>query len=239
MLALWIMLFATVSEAAAQTPAFVASIKPGDPVPQSAFIAQPSPDTFATENVPLRAIIAAAYNVTLLQLSASPSVTKQIAATWTIAAKAETPLNADQKNAMLRAMLADRFNLKVHRESKEDSVFFLNPAKKGLLLTPVECAVHCANTAASFRPGLRVWTGDSITMNVLTNYLSNFLRRSVIDRTGFKSQFAIHLEWARDETSDGPSLFTALEEQAGLKLDSGKGPVDVLVIDSVGQPGEN
>jgi uncharacterized protein (TIGR03435 family) len=78
-------------------------------------------------------------------------------------------------------------------------------------------------------------------------YLGLLLQRTVVDKTGLTGKFDIHLEYA-DETatptdsstdSSGPSLFTALREQAGLKLDSGRGPVERFVIDSVARPSEN
>ena len=78
---------------------------------------------------------------------------------------------------------------------------------------------------------------DAITMDLLTQLLANASDRIVVDRTALKGGFAIDLEWSPDQTaSDKPSIFTAVQEQLGLKLESTKGPVDVLVIDHVERP---
>jgi uncharacterized protein (TIGR03435 family) len=70
-------------------------------------------------------------------------------------------------------------------------------------------------------------------------YLSNELDQLVFDRTGFTALFDLHLEWNRQTTSDNrtsPSIFTALEQQLGLKLESDKAPVEVLVVDHAEKP---
>jgi uncharacterized protein (TIGR03435 family) len=89
----------------------------------------------------------------------------------------------------------------------------------------------------------------------LLRVLSDILNRSVVDKTGFIGTFDMHLEYAADEATTGgvigptgpadpvslsaPSIFTALQEQLGIRLESGKGPVDVLVIDHLERPSEN
>src|ERR1051326_5094325 len=81
----------------------------------------------------------------------------------------------------------------------------------------------------------------NVTTMVLANSLSRIMGRLVIDNTGLKGTFDYQLVWAPPEQtgSTAPSIFTALEEQLGLKLESSKGPVEVLVIDSVSKPSEN
>lgn len=74
----------------------------------------------------------------------------------------------------------------------------------------------------------------------LTDALSGILKRKVLDRTGLTGEFDINLKWAPDPAVDpGPAIFTAIEEQLGLKLESGKAPIDVLVIDRIERPTEN
>lgn len=68
---------------------------------------------------------------------------------------------------------------------------------------------------------------------------SSGLDRPVVDQTGLSGKYLVQLEWAANETSDGPSLFTAVQEQLGLKLDAEKAPVEVLVVDQVTRPTEN
>ena len=78
---------------------------------------------------------------------------------------------------------------------------------------------------------------DALTSDLLMQLLANASGRIVVDRTGLKGPFAIDLEYSQDQTaSDKPSIFTAVQEQLGLKLESTRAPVDVLVVDSVERP---
>ena len=78
---------------------------------------------------------------------------------------------------------------------------------------------------------------DALTNDLLTQLLATASGRIVVDRTGLKGPFNIDLEWSQDQTaSDKPSIFTAVQEQLGLKLEATRAPVDVLVIDSVERP---
>lgn len=83
--------------------------------------------------------------------------------------------------------------------------------------------------------------GTNVPMSELATNLGNQLGRFVIDRTGLEGHYDFLLQWAPDQTqdSDGPSLFTAVREQLGLRLDAQKAPVQVLVIDSAEKPSEN
>jgi uncharacterized protein (TIGR03435 family) len=155
----------------------------------------------------------------------------------------------DQMRPKLQALLADRFQLRLHREMREQPVYVLVVAKSGAKLRP----------SAQFR-GLRVGRGqlmgNGATLEMLTTALVGQLGgRSVLDRTELKGAFEFKLEWTPDwgqsgpppegvevplaASPTGPSLFTALEEQLGLRLESAKGPVEFLVIDRVERPGEN
>jgi uncharacterized protein (TIGR03435 family) len=87
-------------------------------------------------------------------------------------------------------------------------------------------------------------TGVSVSLDVFVGELSRRLGRNVIDRTGFNGQYDFSLRWVPDETDpnsvpDGPSIFTAVQEQLGLKLESGKAPVDAIVIDHIEKPSPN
>jgi uncharacterized protein (TIGR03435 family) len=102
-------------------------------------------------------------------------------------------------------------------------------------------------------------SANSVQISRLVNFLSQRLRRTVIDKTDLKAVYDLHLEWTPESSTlnaaaptsgiapaptvpaepSGPSLFTALQEQLGLKLESAKGPVEVLIIDSVQKPSEN
>jgi bla regulator protein blaR1 len=149
----------------------------------------------------------------------------------------------------LQALLADRFQLRLHRETKEQRVYALVVGKNGTKLQP----------ASEFR-GLHIgWgqlTGNGATLEMLTTALAGQLGRPVLDRTGLKGSFNFKLEWSPESAqvggssprgldpasptdTGGPSMFTAVEEQLGLKLESARGPVELLVIDHVEKPSQN
>jgi len=183
---------------------------------------------------------------------------------------------------MLQMLLEDRFQLKVHLETRVGPVYELTVAKGGLKM-PVQPPESCvdmwkqhADPASVVKP---VWCDDwqvavngrlngmptgrligvGITMATegdpqagLIAALTNILGRTVIDKTGLTEAYQVHLEWMPDMTgatdeaghsvpSDdaGPSIFTAVREQLGLELKATKGPVTMLVIDSVQRPSEN
>jgi bla regulator protein blaR1 len=93
--------------------------------------------------------------------------------------------------------------------------------------------------------GVMDLTANAVKLKNLTNVLSNQLDRNVIDKTGLTGEYDLHLKWTPDNAPQPiaddapPLLFTAIQEQLGLKLQPGKGPVDTLVVDHVDQPTEN
>jgi uncharacterized protein (TIGR03435 family) len=103
--------------------------------------------------------------------------------------------------------------------------------------------------------GRGVIDGQSMGMDMLSSQLATSLGRNVVDRTELKGKYEIKLEWTQEEgpghrpgdgpeaapppETNGPSLFTALQEQLGLKLESSKGPVEIIVIDRIEKPTEN
>ena len=167
---------------------------------------------------------------------------------------------------MLQSLLEERFQLKVHREIREQPVYELTIAKSG---SKMRRSTHQDELTVPEPPqGQRPRQG-SIRLNVIRGDLeangvpiaqlglvlsdSRILGRAVIDRTGLNGLYDFSLKWMPDVPSgllppgvqlpppdlSAPSLVTALEEQLGLKLESSKGPVEVLVIDSVQRPSEN
>jgi len=163
---------------------------------------------------------------------------------------------------MMRALLENRFQLKVHTEIRELPVYTLSVARGGPKLTataagscvPVDLktvlktagpANYCGRTTTK-AGAKRIVDGYGITLAQFTDRIfRETLDRQVIDKTGVTGLFDIHLEYvpetvisAAPDTGD-PSIFTALQEQLGLKLSSDKGPVEVIVIDSVEKPSEN
>jgi uncharacterized protein (TIGR03435 family) len=163
----------------------------------------------------------------------------------------------DQMRERLRALLADRFQLTLHRESKEESVYALVIGKGGSKLQQSE-AKEGAGPRGMMRMGRGQFSGQGVQLEMLTRSLSSQLGRPVIDRTGLKGNFDFKLEWTPDPGQsfafgggppgadappppdpNGPSIFTAVQEQLGLRLESQKGPVEMLVIDKVEKPSEN
>jgi len=165
----------------------------------------------------------------------------------------------------MRTLLADRFKLKVHHEQREMDIYALVPAKPangpgaGLKQSTTDCEalVQAATRGGLTRPasgtpvcGLWGTPGEirmgGFPLSLLANALSRMTGRMVIDRTGLTGNWDLTLTFAEQRSQPGvdlpasdpsaPSIFTALREQLGLKLESTKGPVDVVVIDSVERP---
>jgi uncharacterized protein (TIGR03435 family) len=178
---------------------------------------------------------------------------------YDIDARADAATAQDINGQLLQVLLEERFKLAIHRETKEFPVYLLTVAKNGLKLTEGQCLTLEPNSRP--QPGQRqaafcgyMGMGNNnlratgIRMEHLVGALTNILRRTVIDKTGFSGNFDVAIRW-REETTTAtpaarptdaaPSIFTALEEQLGLKLESSKSPVEVLVIDSVQRPSEN
>ena len=169
---------------------------------------------------------------------------------------------------MLRSLLAERFKLVAHTETREVPVYSLSLARADRRLGPklretdAKCAQESRNyfpTAApgfpppcgDFRLGARTLTARGMTMTALAKLLRDRVGRPVLDRTGLTSSYDLEIDWSSDLglkqaprdasgaselTSDGLSLFTAMQEQLGLRLEATRGPVDVLVIDRVDPP---
>jgi uncharacterized protein (TIGR03435 family) len=179
---------------------------------------------------------------------------------YTIEAKADgTPTEETMQGPMMQSLLEDRFQLKIHRETREVPVYDLVVARGGPRLQPfdgscssvsdfsqpshVPGAQDCVNRGGASGPNVtRYWRGITID-NLIIGGLTAFSGRPVINKTGITGQFDIHLEFTPDRNSDapnaGPSIFTAIEEQLGLKLVSAKGPGEFLIIDRVERPSGN
>ncbi len=147
----------------------------------------------------------------------------------------------EQAAPMLRSMLADRFNLKVHHETRTLPVYALVIAKSGFKLKQSREPENLYGMMT--RWGEITIRGGPIGARFIVG-LSNFTGRTVIDKTGLTGNYDIALKWTPDgsQTTDPnapPDLFTALEEQLGLKLVPTKAPVDVLVVDRIERPSAN
>jgi uncharacterized protein (TIGR03435 family) len=145
--------------------------------------------------------------------------------------------------ALVRSLLEDRFRLKVHMEVRELPVYALVVAKKDGTLGPQlrQSDVDCQKerNKCTIRGGTGHFSSGSVTLETLATMLSNPAGRLVFDRTGLTGKFAADLDWAEEPGSDKSSIFSAVQEQLGLKLESVREPVDVVVIDHVERPAED
>ncbi len=181
---------------------------------------------------------------------------------YDINAKADgNPSKEVMNGPMLQALLEDRFNLRIHRETKEVPVYALMVAKNGSKLKPFvegSCGDGQDEKPRCGLGGVQM-AGGNLTLEARKMGLAEFaknvlsvLDRPVVDKTGVTGLFDFHLEFAPDETTPvlprlkisddaaaGPSIFTAIQEQLGLRLEPAKGPGEFLIIDSVERPSEN
>ncbi len=153
-------------------------------------------------------------------------------------------LTPEQQQSRLRPVLANRFQLRAHTEARTLPVYELILAKGGpkfKLTSPTDSPGH--GEAMTIDNG--VLNAHGISLASLAYTLSYQLHRTILDKTGLKGIYDLSLTWTPDSGSDASpetsaaSIFTALQEQLGLKLQSGRGPVAVLVIDHIELPSEN
>ena len=162
-------------------------------------------------------------------------------ARFDIVARAPENTPQEQTLLMLRALLADRFKLVLHREQRVLTVLALVTSKNG----PKFREAADGSSGSNNRVALGVIISNRITMSVLATLLSRFLREPVLDETDLNGPYDIRLEWTSENrpsigytatteppsTPDHPSIYVAVQEQLGLKLERRKGPLDVLVVD--------
>jgi uncharacterized protein (TIGR03435 family) len=209
----------------------------------------PRNSSFKAVNVNLKALLEVAYDIPDTRMFGGPDWTTT--AKFDLEAKSSTKLDEQlaalsseqgkqAKRLMLRALLSDRFKLATHPETREMPIYALVVGKGGAKLGKSSATGTTASGAGN-RITVHATADDSLA--VLAYELSWRLGRPVIDRTGLEGRYELTLKWADDDSAsggpDGPSLFTAIQEQLGLKLESTKGPVPVLVIDHAEKPSEN
>ena len=200
-------------------------------------------------NVPLMRLVTDAYQLQVFQIVGAPAwVTRD---RFDVAARA-SGIETDQYRPMLRQLLAERFQLAAHTETRELPIFALVLVREGrlgpkLAVSKVDCATaertgQFCGTDVNTGANNRAMRAASLRISDLAARLSQYVGQTVVDKTGLAGEYDLELAWTSDVTrpplpgDSGPSIFTALQEQLGLKLDSEKGPVEVLVIDRVEQP---
>jgi uncharacterized protein (TIGR03435 family) len=198
-----------------------------------------SGDKFIVTNGSLKTFIRNAYDILSFQLDGGPRWldTEMYDIAATAGGQAISP---EQLKLLLRNLLADRFQLKVHWETRETTVYALvldkGGPKIGASVGEQEPGIN-----TSKRPGKAQMKGTKEPISILASNLGNQLSRIVVDETGLRGLYDWMLEWDPDPTVDStsPSLMTALPQQLGLRLESRRGPMEVLVIDSAEKASEN
>jgi uncharacterized protein (TIGR03435 family) len=151
-------------------------------------------------------------------------------------------LTETQERAMLMPFLLDRFGLKTHTETKILPVYELVVLAGGPKFQPSPPdPAHSRGGGTSTRRGML--TAHDISMVVLASALTGQIHRTVIDKTGLLGNYDLGLKWSPDDPTEAqsefPSIFTAIQEQLGLKLQGAKGPVTTLVVDHAEMPSAN
>jgi uncharacterized protein (TIGR03435 family) len=213
------------------TPVFeVAAIKPHNPADAGGgFSFQHG--RLSISNTWVRLLITSAYGVKDFQISGGPN--------WIDSERfdvlAQAPNNSDPRdlNPMLQALLEDRFKLGFHRETRETTIYALVLAKNGRKIQK-----SAPNAQYSMRMGPGGMSATKMSIHNFADTLSGYTRRGVIDKTGLEGDFDFEFDWSPQDPNS-PSIFTALQEQLGLKLEAEKGPLEFLIIDHVERPSEN
>lgn len=207
---------------------------------------------FNSHNTSLADLIVFAYNVHSRQIEGLPSWADSIEYDVSGKADGEGKPSQQQWKIMVQKLLADRFQLTFHREKKEISAYAIVVAKGGPKMT--ESANPDGPIGGIFR-GAGNLPGRNLTMGQFASLMqSAVMDRPVVDQTGLTAHYDFQLTWTPDETQFGglrrpappadspnapPDLFTAMQEQLGLRMQVAKAPVDVLVIDKAQKPSEN
>jgi uncharacterized protein (TIGR03435 family) len=232
----------------------VVSVKPSAPDEHNSFMFQSlAGGTLRLVGIPLRMLMMRAYDMKVFQIVGGPDWIRT--ERWDITAKSESVegrLPRAEENPMVQALMRDRFQLKVHKETREMPIYALAVAKSGSKLA--------ASTAeeSEFRTAAGSYSVKKGRMDALVALLARQLGRVVVDQTELKGEYDYELTWTPDpgeggpesigmgpqvprqhEETNGPSIFTALQQQLGLRVVSQKGPVEVVVIDGVERPSAN
>ena len=215
----------------------------------------PHESHFRTGNLSTRDLIQYAYNLPKSQILGGPQWLNS--AMYDIDAKSDPEQDAklksmssddavQQKRLMVQALLADRFALATHHETCELPIYNLVLAKGGAKFQP---STRDGTTIDTGRSRMHI-AGSDDTIGLLARELAQSQGRVVVNKTGLTGRYDLTLRWTPDDApppllngapdpNAPPGLFTALQEQLGLKLEPAKGPVEVLVIDKIEQPSPN
>jgi uncharacterized protein (TIGR03435 family) len=263
------------AQSAARPEFQVASVKPNTTETRRMMAIRPQPGgRLTTHNAPLRLLIQNAYSVQAYQIAGGPAWINSEG--YDIEAKPASATERDQMWLMVQSLLAERFKLALHRETRELPAYSLTAARGGTKLgtpkeggcTPVQPGAPpsqgsppCGHVVISMASTGLSFDGVRVPMAEVTRMLATLMGRPVVDDTGVSGEFDIHITgFTPDQSTMGlpgsggvgdpggprlpedatrPTVFAALQEQAGLRLVSSKAPVEVLVIDHAERPAAN
>lgn len=237
-----------VAASAQQAPApqfAVSSVKPSEAVDGSSSGISTAHGRLNASNVTLQRCIIGAWGVSPSQIVGGPAwlTTDR----FEISATSDEPTNDDAVfMLMLRGLLADRFRLALHTETRTMQAYVLEVAKggpntAGLKKTAAPDSVNSSTNTSGGNTQTSI-TARKASMDRLAKILARELRQPVVDRTGLSGDFDFTLAWTRNNApadTDLPTIFTAVQDQLGLRLRSEKVPLDVLVIDRAEKPSAN
>jgi uncharacterized protein (TIGR03435 family) len=220
----------------------VASIKPiAPPYPTQGGPWTVTHGRFKAETAWLRGVVAWAYNVSSAQVKGAPDWINSDA--YYFDARSENQdAGPDQVRLMLQGLLAERFKLTVHRDTQQGQMYTLAVGKNG---SKLQDAKDGRKSLISWNGPGRVTFSENQTLQGLVNVLTGVLGAPVVDETGLKGSYNFALEFtdSRDprtrQPDAPPDVFGAVEEQLGLRLQSSKRPINVLVVDHIEKPSAN
>jgi uncharacterized protein (TIGR03435 family) len=232
----------------------VATIKPVDPDAKAGrYIIMQGTHRFVEKAYTLKLLIAAAYDLNPRTISGGPAWIESEHYDIVAVTPGEVRPTHDEQMSMLRSLLADRFKLTFHREQKVFSIYELTVAKNGpKLKVSTGSPDDPPALISTVYPQRIVMPARNATMSDLARLMQRaILDRPVVDKTGLSGKYDFDLEWAPDETqfggevpaasADAPSapLFSAIQQQLGLRLEATRGPVAALVVDTAERPSAN
>jgi uncharacterized protein (TIGR03435 family) len=226
----------------AAAPRFeVASIRPANPAPGFSSGIKTGHGRLTADNVTLKRCIIGAYGVGPNQVVGGPDWLDTDR--FEIAAKADQPVGDHALMAMLQSLLAERFKLALHRETRQIHAYVVEVAKSGPKLEKGD------GKGSTTQNGRGLIDAANISMDAFAQVLSRQMDLPVVNHTNLEGVFNLKLQWTPESvqlskaaaggTAEGPSIFTAIQEQLGLRLRAEKAPVEVLVIDHAERPGGN
>jgi uncharacterized protein (TIGR03435 family) len=218
----------------------VASIKPHPGIVNFSADPQPRGNRVTATASTLLDMVTTAYNVRYDQISRAPGWANSDH--FDLEAKANSAITLAQMRPMLQTLLAERFELQIHRELKEVPIYALVVAKGGPKLRESIPQDAPKGQITGDRSGMHMEVSEGTMEQLALRLSGNGAGRPVMDKTGLTGKYTYKLNWvngtpARD--SEWPSLFVALQEQLGLKLESTRGPSEFIVIDHAEKPSPN